>query len=49
MPITVDSKARRKLIIASILCVFFMIGEVVGKCQIYVHVMSILLHILAIY
>lgn len=30
MPITVDRKAQRKLIIASILCVFFMIGEVVG-------------------
>ena len=48
-PITVDRRARRKLIIASILCVFFMIGEVVGKCQLYVHVMSIFLHILAMY
>jgi hypothetical protein len=33
MPVAVDSRARRKLIIASILCVVFMIGEVVGKCQ----------------
>ncbi|XP_021915914.1 zinc transporter 2-like isoform X2 [Zootermopsis nevadensis] len=30
IPTTVDRKARRKLIIASILCVVFMIGEVVG-------------------
>ncbi|GFG39249.1 hypothetical protein Cfor_00725 [Coptotermes formosanus] len=30
VPITVDRRARRKLIIASVLCVFFMIGEVIG-------------------
>lgn len=30
VPITVDEKARCKLIIASILCVFFMIGEAIG-------------------
>lgn len=33
IPTTVDRKARRKLIIASILCVVFMIGEVVGKFE----------------
>lgn len=30
----IDKRARRKLITASILCVIFMIGEIVGKAQI---------------
>lgn len=29
--IGVDKRARRKLIIASTLCVLFMIGEIIGK------------------
>ncbi|XP_069673907.1 proton-coupled zinc antiporter SLC30A2-like isoform X2 [Periplaneta americana] len=29
-PSTVDKKARRKLIVASVLCVVFMIGEIIG-------------------
>jgi hypothetical protein len=38
IPTTVDKKARRKLIIASILCVVFMIGEVIGKFKPYMFV-----------
>nr|XP_023026793.1 uncharacterized protein LOC111514780 [Leptinotarsa decemlineata] len=30
----IDRKARRKLIVASILCVIFMIGEIIGERQI---------------
>lgn len=28
----IDKRARRKLIIASVLCVVFMIAEIVGEC-----------------
>jgi len=38
MPTTVDKKARRKLIIASVLCVIFMIGEVIGKLVLYMFI-----------
>lgn len=29
----IDKRARRKLIIASVLCVIFMIGEIVGEFE----------------
>lgn len=32
---TVDKRARKKLIIASILCLLFMMAEIIGKLLIY--------------